>query len=247
MTRLWSGWCLIWLPVTAPHIRADAISQSAAAWHKYFTTWTEALGPSWHSGGISGFTEGIMAMCEGQKPFSHSGDFLQAPSRLPSTPPPPLSLLVSTKVMTSPQRTHPSGGTVGLSSRSGWSFHRHRSTRPRGAERGLFTNTVRHMAHKHITARIVRTHTHRLESFTSMAQRNAGPYVKENHIEGEEFRVFLCTTRHVHVTGAVEQRAEPWSWGSGCNDQEDFWETQLTLLPKHPSAHSQSPLHNHTP
>lgn len=41
MTRLWSGWCFIWLPVTAPHIRADAISQSAAAWHKYFTTWTE--------------------------------------------------------------------------------------------------------------------------------------------------------------------------------------------------------------
>lgn len=89
MTRLWSGWCLIWLPGTAPNIRADAISQSAAAWHKYFTTWTEmemgplvkkkekkkALGPSWHSGGISGFTEGIMAVCEGQKPFSRSGDF----------------------------------------------------------------------------------------------------------------------------------------------------------------------------
>lgn len=46
MTRLWSGWCLIWLPVTTPNIRADAISQSAAAWHKYFTTWTEMeMGP----------------------------------------------------------------------------------------------------------------------------------------------------------------------------------------------------------
>lgn len=155
----------------------------------------KALGPSWHSRGISGFTEGIMAVWRTKAFFTQWCL--------------PLNPFTSPFKLPSPTFTvgFHRGNDIPLVCTSIWKDCWFILTvrmvvspsplymRPQGAKRGLFTNTVRHMAHKHITTWILcaRTHTH-LSHLPVWHTEMLAHMSRKTHTEGEELHVLLHST-----------------------------------------------------
>lgn len=140
----------------------------------------------------------VLRLCEGQKPFSRSGAFPQTSSHPPFKLPSPTFTIGFHK-----------GNDVPLACTSIWRdcwfvltvrmvvSPSLLSMRPRGAKRGLFTNTVRHMAQKHTTTWILRAHTHTHFSHLPVwckKKKMPAHMSRKTHTEGEELCVVLHST-----------------------------------------------------
>lgn len=113
-------------------------------------------------------------------------------------------------------------------------------------ERGAFTNIVRHMAHKHITAHLcthIHKHSSHLPTWYKRKSDESTPRCQgKSHIRRGTVWVSVCF--HVcaphrrphlslwhdeHVTGAGEHWTHSSSQGGKSDDQEDLWESDWSF------------------